>query len=216
MRRDVQYFYGADTVSVYNAFLTAAQNEPFERDCSGEPYATFSFGLNFSMKYNMNGGSCILNFFPTEGGTLVNLRFVVAQAFGARYERYAEDLTSYVNPILGISPSEVEFDVDELIKTADRITPDSIAATAIKEASVVDETPVEIVVEPSVVVEPVAAPTPAAAPAFCGNCGNKLGPNDAFCGMCGTKVTPLKRFCTECGRQANPTDVFCGNCGKKL
>ena len=210
MRRDVQYLYRADAVSVYNAFLKAASNEPFGRSCSEDPHSTISFGINFSMKYNMNGGSCIIKFFPIDGGTLVNMRFVIAQAMGARYEKYAEDLTSYVNSILNTTPSSASFDPEMLEQKAQ-------AASSIRQ----EPTPAEDAkTEESVPLKPATPntekPTPPAAPAFCSNCGNRLSVGDSFCGMCGTRIVALKRFCTNCGKQATATDIFCGNCGKKL
>ena len=220
MRRDVQYLYHADAVSVYNAFLTSAKNEPFDRDCSEEPFCTISFGLNFSMKYNMNGGSCIINFFPTEGNTLVNMRFVIAQAMGARYKKYADDLTEYVNRMLGTMPEEVEFEVDDLLKTAPRITPESFAKPVCPQAEVcpaVEDTTFEApVCEEVTPPAENSAPVSSFAPAFCSNCGNKLGENDAFCGMCGKKVAPTAKFCTNCGKQVPIGDAFCRNCGSKL
>ena len=210
MRRDVQYLYPADTVSVYNAFLKAASNEPFGRSCSEEPHSAISFGINFSMKYNMNGGSCIIKFFPTEGGTLVNMRFIIAQALGARHEKYAEDLISYVNPILNTTPSSASFDPENLEQKVQ-------AASSVRQEPAPAE---DAKAEESVPTPPAdfnsAAPTPPAAPAFCSNCGNRLGIGDSFCGMCGTRVVSLRRFCTNCGKQATATDIFCGNCGKKL
>lgn len=48
MRRDLCYYFAADVCSVYNAYLMAAGNQQFRRECRQEPYHTLGFGLNFS------------------------------------------------------------------------------------------------------------------------------------------------------------------------
>ena len=92
MRRDIGFYVEADIAQVYKAYLSAAVNPPFERDCRDEPFHTISFGVNYSFKYNMNGGSCNIHLMPYGTGTAVNMRFSIAQLVGARYEAYAEDL----------------------------------------------------------------------------------------------------------------------------
>ena len=116
MRRDVCYFFSADVVSVYNSYMTAATNSRFRRNCNQEPYHTISFGLNFSMKYNMNGGACTIHFIPYHGGTAVDLRFSVAQVAGARYEKYAKDLTSAAMDVLGVPAQLFSLNIDEFLK----------------------------------------------------------------------------------------------------
>ena len=112
MRRDVCHFYETDVVTVYEAYLAALGNDKFDRDCRKEPYHTLTFGRNFSVKYNFNGGSCIVHFIPYQGGTAVDLRFVLAQAAGARYEKYDRDLTDAVIQILGMPARPLDLDID--------------------------------------------------------------------------------------------------------
>ena len=56
MRRDLVYFYPLPINQVYDAFTQGA-NQKFGKSCKFDPYKTLSFALNFSFKYNMNGGS---------------------------------------------------------------------------------------------------------------------------------------------------------------
>lgn len=178
MTRDLFYYIEADVATVYNAYLTAAQRPPFERDCHQEPYHTINWGMNFSMKYNMNGGSCILRFMPYGNGTAINIHFIVAQLAGARYERYAEDLNRALVNILPIAPAPIRLNADDFQRPENRITPANVRPAA-----------------PAPIAAPIAAPAPApvAAPTpvaknFCTNCGNKIIPNAKFCAYCGTKL----------------------------
>ncbi len=204
MRRDIGYFFQRDVITVYNAYLAAANNPQFRRDCKEEPFHTLSFGLNFSMKYNMNGGACIVHFMPFNGGTAVNIRFAVAQGFGARYERYADDLTSAVTAILGIAPQKMNFDMEPFLQKENRIYAES-------------QTPVAPPPPPVQTVPPVQAD--AAKPdSFCIHCGKKLIEDAPFCPNCGNKVQtePKAKFCINCGHKAEPEANFCINCGHKF
>ena len=92
MTRDLCYFYPCPLNAVYGAFVqTAAQK--FGKDCKQTPMVSISFGLNFSMKYNMNGGACTIHFMPYQNGTAINIRYSVVQLMGARYKKHAQDLT---------------------------------------------------------------------------------------------------------------------------
>ena len=99
MTRDLCYFYPCPLNAVYGAFVqTAAQK--LGKDCKQTPMVSISFGLNFSMKYNMNGGACTIHFMPYQNGTAINIRYSVVQLMGARYKKHAQDLTLYANNIL--------------------------------------------------------------------------------------------------------------------
>ena len=76
MRRDLAYFYERPINEVFAAFEQAA-NQRFGKDCKTEPCVRLTFGLNFSMKYNMNGGSVTAHFMPYQNGTAVNLRYSI-------------------------------------------------------------------------------------------------------------------------------------------
>ena len=203
MRRDVCYFFPADVPSVYNAYLAAATNAQFRRQCNETPYHTIGFGLNFSMKYNMNGGSCILHFMPMQGGTGVDLRFTIAQLAGARYERYATDLTNTAAAILRLPSQRIVPNVEEFLRPENQITPDKVAA-------------VQKPTLPEAPVEPAEPAKPATPGKFCSQCGTALEPGDKFCNGCGTPVVKAEKTCPACGATAKPQAAFCSNCGQKL
>lgn len=194
MRRDVCYIVDADVKSVYEAYLKAAQNPPFERTCKQEPYHTFNFGVNYSWKYNMNGGSCILHFIPYEGGTAVDLRFSLAQAAGGKCEQYAQDLTERVIPILGKTPRRGNVDINKFLDIGNKVYAQAPAAPQ---------------------AAPVA-PAPAAPGIRCPNCGKTVAADSAFCSGCGTKLKRPGGFCTKCGNPVEADAAFCCKCGNKL
>lgn len=198
MRRDVCYFFSADVVSVYNSYMTAATNSRFRRNCNQEPYHTISFGLNFSMKYNMNGGACTIHFIPYHGGTAVDLRFSIAQLAGARYEKYAKDLTSAAMDVLGVPAQLLSLNIDEFLKESNKVT----AITAVSY-------PTE---PPKVTFSPSNQPSTAK---ICTNCGAELSDRDLFCSVCGTKVEQ-KRHCSNCGKEVDGSARFCSGCGSKI
>lgn len=240
MRRDICHFYPADVKTVYNGYLAVLGNDKFDRECHQEPYHTLGFGLNFSMKYNFNGGGCNIHFMPYNNGTAVDLRFTLAQLAGARYEKYDRDLTDGVQKELGIFASDIRIDVEEFLKPQNQITPerftetpstcsnqqtDCCAGSPVNEYQppvVVAPTPQpEIVPQPApqpvIVRQPVPQPeaTQQSAPVgrFCSGCGNPVGLNDLFCGKCGTRQP---RFCSNCGSPAGEGNNFCTICGTKL
>lgn len=199
MRRDIGFFVDASLEHVYNAYLQAATNKPFERDCNQEPFHTISFGVNFSFKYNMNGGACTLHFMPLNGGTAVNMRFSLAQGAGARYEKYAQDLNKAMQAFLPVIPKEANFNVDDFLKPENQITPESNS----------------VPVAPTPVAE--AAPTPAPVAKFCANCGSPIASGAKFCSACGTAIPmSAQKCCPACNKPVKDTDAFCGACGTKL
>ena len=164
MRRDLCYYFAADVCSVYNAYLMAAGNQQFRRECRQEPYHTLGFGLNFSMKHNMNGGSCTIHFIPYQGGTAVDLRFSIAQLAGARYKRYAADLTNTVIRILNITAQPIRLNIEEFTKECNKV--------------VLQRMP-----------ESVSLPQNVAKQSgFCINCGKQIDNNNNFCIYCGTRI----------------------------
>lgn len=207
MRSDVFYVYPTDVVSLYNAYAQAAAQPPFERECKTEPYHTLSFGLNFSMKYNMNGGACILHFIPLPQGAAVNVHFVIAQAFGARYEAYAEELTRHAAALLGLAPQRVEMDAKLFEQEQNKITAAPITA------------PTDVVMpNPAPVPAPAPTPAPAAPTAYCPRCGTVILPEHRFCGGCGAPIAqpPAPKVCPACGSTAAPDAAYCIHCGGKL
>lgn len=200
MTRDVGYYIEAPIQKVYQAYLDAATHEPFERDCKQEPYHMIAFGVNFSFKYNMNGGACHIRLMPSGSGTAVNMRFSIAQGMGARYERYAEDLNKAMQRFLPVTPRKMSYNADDFLNPRNQVTPDSL--------------------QPATPIPPVASLQPAApvaqgTGAFCTNCGNPIAPGNRFCSQCGTAVSAGKH-CTCCGTSVPENAVFCSNCGTRL
>ncbi len=199
LRRDVGFYVEAPVQTVYQAYLNAATHEPFERDCKQEPFFSISFGVNFSFKYNMNGGACTLHFMPYGTGTAVNMRFSVAQLAGARYERYAEDLNRAMQAFLPVIPRPAQFNVDDFDK------PENQVRTA-----AVPQQPTPVTVAP-----PVTVQQPQTTFKFCTKCGNPLPMDARFCSKCGNAV-PVSRTCPSCGVPTKEGASFCTACGTRL
>ena len=169
MTRDLCYFYPCPLNAVYGAFVqTAAQK--LGKDCKQTPMVSISFGLNFSMKYNMNGGACTIHFMPYQNGTAINIRYSVVQLMGARYKKHAQDLTLYANNILRPvqqypSPQRPAQGVKFCTNCGKQLPADARFCTNCgKEIA-------------------VSAPAPA-----CPNCGKPLQADEKFCVRCGTKI----------------------------
>ena len=124
MRRDLVYFYPAPMKLVYDAFYNAA-NQRFGKDCKADPFKTLQFGLNYSFKYNMNGGSITAHFMPYQNGIAVNLRYTIIQAFGARYQKHAQDYTAYVDGLLNVKGALIQLPVEQFLDYESR-TPSGV------------------------------------------------------------------------------------------
>ena len=200
MRRDIGFYFEAEVPAVYNAYLSAAGNEKFRRECREEPYHTLTFGLNFSVMYNFNGGSCVVRFIPYNNGTAVNMRFILAQGVGARYEKYAGELTNAAALLLNKLPVQMSLDVNLFLNEENRVYPATAAEVPAEEAP----------------AAPVAAPAAeVTSNRFCTNCGAALRDGALFCSMCGTKIVTEKR-CKNCGFVGKENDLFCCQCGTKF
>ena len=191
MRRDLAYFYERPINEVFAAFEQAA-NQRFGKDCKTEPCVRLTFGLNFSMKYNMNGGSVTAHFMPYQNGTAVNLRYSIVQAFGARYKTHAHDLTLFVNGILRVAGQPIPLDVDRLSDY---------------EAGV-----------PSVAPAQASPALQQTAGVTCPRCGTGCAAGELFCSSCGTPLQQPERpaFCTNCGASLRQEGKFCHRCGAKI
>ena len=217
MRRDVCYMFPVSVERLYKAYLAAATNDRFRREPEEKPYHTMSFGLNFSMKYNFNGGACTLRFMPYQGGSAVNMRFSIAQLVGARYEKYAQDLTETAAKILDSMWRTADINVDDFMLPQNMITPNgprTLPAAAYRPEPAPAYQP-----EPAPAYKPEPAPAPQpAVPAqrVCAQCGKTIRDGDRFCTGCGHPVAPAERFCGKCGAKAARDAAFCGACGNKL
>lgn len=212
MRRDICFYFPEDVITIYNAFLTAAKNPPFERTCSQQPYHTFQFGLNYSVKYNMNGGSLTLHFMPYNNGTAVNLRFSIAQLAGAKCDVFANDLAYYACSRLGLRTQYCNVSVEEFLKPENQIT---------MQNSTPSPTPTPVAQSaPAAPVTPTPAPRPTytqPASAFsgrrCTKCGAPMATNARFCTNCGTSYANSSEWICTCGRN-HPAYVTSCSCGQ--
>ena len=217
MRKDLGFYVEADIASVYTAYLKALSGDPFRRSCNEQPYHTLSFGLNFSMKYNMNGGSCHIHFMPYGSGTAVNIRFSIAQAAGARYGKYAEVLNNTFMKYLPVQPRPANYNMDDFLRPENQVVASSASSAFVASAPVAQApvaTPAPAPASAPLTPPPVAA-SPAVSAIFCSNCGNKLDPSARFCTQCGTPLSKPK-VCPSCNAPAKEKDLFCSNCGTRL
>ncbi|MBQ4629953.1 MAG: zinc ribbon domain-containing protein [Clostridia bacterium] len=221
MRRDICYYFPTDVRSVYNAFLTAATNPTFRRNCTQEPYHTISFGMNFSFKFNITGGSCTIHFIPYQDGTAVDLRFSLVQAFGARYGAYAQQLVDDVSKVLGnVQGVRFNVDINEFLKEENKVK--SHAGPVIPQPMPTPPPPQAPVtpqpVQAPVIPQPMQTPQPQAPEPIgkiCTGCGVALSDDDVFCRFCGTKADTIKA-CPGCGNTDIEGSAFCNKCGTKL
>ena len=182
MRRDLCFYYPCPMNTLFGAFLQAAKQQ-FGKDCRILDGKSINFGLNYSFKYNMNGGSITVHFMPYQNGTAVDLRYSVVQLMGARYKKHAEDLTGYVSKLIGIKAQPANIDINLFLQYEGGAKPIAPAKTA-PQAPVVPQ-------PAAAPVQPVrqAAPQPQQGTRrFCIYCGKQLPANARFCPECGGKV----------------------------
>ena len=173
MRSDLFHYYSKGIEDVYNAYASSIKTV-LEKDMEGTPYSTITFGLNFSFKYNMNGGFCNLHFMKYQGGTAVGARYTVAQAFGARYKAMDQDVVKEVQRLIGSVAKDIEFEMDDFLKLKEQSQNQK------------EETP-----NPQSTPE-VSAPSTNSTvnmekARFCHQCGRAFGESDAFCANCGSR-----------------------------
>lgn len=193
MRRDLAFFYPLPQEQVFNAFVQAA-NQRFGKDCRLEPPKKLTFGLNYSFKYNMNGGSVTAHFMPYQNGTAIDLRYSVAQLLGARYQKHAQDLTTFTDAILGMKVQPIRLDINVFLAYEQGETPGLPAQEA-----------------PQITPQ---QPAPSPSVPRCGACGREALPGAKFCAGCGQPLAQ-KLFCTFCGTQLSAGARFCTSCGKE-
>lgn len=216
MRRDVCYYFKSDVRSVYNAYLAAASNPVFRRNCVQQPYHTISFGLNFSFKFNMSGGACTIHFIPYQEGTAVDLRFSLAQVLGARYEAYAKQLSTEVGNILGgIAGVRFNVDINEFLREDLKVV--SHSGPVVPQPIQKNDAPntQSTTVQEPVIQQPVQSAPEKKPLRICSGCGVELSEDDVFCKICGTKAGEPDA-CPTCGNTNIADSAFCNKCGTKL
>lgn len=107
MRRDVFHYFDTDVQTVYKAYLDVLRAKPFGKEPGQTPYRLLSFGIGYSFKYNMNGAGVHVHFAPKGRGTAIQVRYSIAQLFGARYGAYDRLLTKCVEEKLHIKAQEL-------------------------------------------------------------------------------------------------------------
>lgn len=199
MRRDLFCYYPLPVATVYGAYLRTA-NEKFSKSCREEiPGKVLSFALNFSFKYNMNGGAVTLHFMPFQNGTAIAMRYTIVQAMGARYKRHALDMAAYADTLLGVkAQNDLSMDMQSFINY------ESGAAPASQEQA------------PSPAVQsPATANSVSQGASVCAYCGTPLTPGSKFCVSCGNAVPAAQAACPNCGRPFAAGERFCCGCGAK-
>ncbi len=168
MRRDLFYFYPLPVQPVFDAFVQAA-NRKFGKQCKVDPYKTVNFGLNYSFKYNMNGGALTIHFMPYNNGTAVDMHYTIVQAFGARYQKHADDVLIFVNAVVGAQAQPVALELNQFLayETGMPASP--------------------MTYRPQPEAQPVQQPS-APQKRFCTNCGTPTAPGAQFCTKCGKKL----------------------------
>jgi len=197
MRRDLVHYFERDVVSVFEAYRAAAMQK-FGKNCRAEPYHTLSFGLNYSMRYNMNGGACTVHFMRYGTGTAVNIRYSIAQVAGARYGAHDAELSSFVTAALGVPVQDLNVPPEVFLQEQNK------TAAAPQPAY---QQPLQQIRQPQQAAyqQPVRQPQQAAfqqpvrqpqQAAFQQPVRPKI-----FCERCGTKIFPGARFCEKCGNR---------------
>ena len=210
MRRDISFYFDADVKTVYNAYLAAASDARFRCSCNQQPYHTISFSMNFSMKYNINGGSCTLHFIPYERGTAVDFRFALVQLMGARYGSYAQDLTIAAAALINVTWKQVNVPINDFLDPRNQV---SAAGTQAQPEYLPQPQQPECLPQPQ---QPVQTPQPAAATRKCHACGGELMESAPFCHHCGAKRETAPKCCPQCGSPIIHTGTFCAQCGGRL
>ncbi len=181
MTHDICHYYPKTIEQVYSAYQRGIK-QAFNKDAEGQHPHTLVFGLNFSFKYNMNGGGCHVHFMPYQNGTAVNVHYTIAQALGAKCKAHDKDLTREVERFLGASASDLHIDTAAFAQYKS-----NAAAPATSATSATSATPAA----PVTPVAPVAPDAPAAPVApkakFCSQCGSPFGETSLFCSNCGAK-----------------------------
>lgn len=104
MKKDICRIFKAELISVYNAYLKAA-TEKYGRECIQKPFYSIEFGLNYSLQYNLIGGQCKIHFMPYNGGTAVNIRYMLEQLEEAHYDAHEKGLLEVVESQLHVKGS---------------------------------------------------------------------------------------------------------------
>ena len=171
MRADICHFFNCPIEKVFGAYSIAIKNE-FNSDAQIMPVHTIVFGLKYSWKYNMNGGTCHVHFMRYNGGTAVGIRYTIIQLMGARYKKHDQDLTNLVEKYLGMKAQDLYLDMNIFLNN--KATAGAGASNTVAPSPAPTTSPN--------VVNHTQAPA-----LFCVGCGAKFQDGDLFCRYCGKK-----------------------------
>ncbi len=242
MKRDLTYFYPVPLPNVYNAYVQTAIQR-LNKNCEQKPYFTISFALNYSFKYNMNGGACTIHFMPYQNGTAVNLRYTVVQLLGARYEAHANEINKFAGSILGVNAQKINLDVNLFLNYAagaasqaprgqyqqapapaqNNYAPAQAQQPSSQQApQPVPQRAPQAAQQP--MPQPVQQPIPQPVQQNAPQPSPQQSAGTVICSGCGKRLTADSRFCTSCGKPvsgapaapAAPAAAVCPHCGKQL
>lgn len=191
MRRDLAYFYPLPVNQVFDAFYRAA-NQKFGKQCKADPFKTIQFALNYSFKYNMNGGSITAHFMPYQNGTAVNLRYTIVQAFGARYQAHARDYTQFADGLLHTTGKPANINIQQFLDYEAR-TPSNMPAQG--QPPMQQAPQQQMPQQPMQGQQPMQRPVQQPAP--------QQGMGNSFCTKCGAPLAQNANFCVKCGNKIN-------------
>ena len=170
MKKEICHYYPKPKEVVFLSYERAV-NELLGAKIEKTPNESLIFDLEYSVKYNINGGGCHIRFAAYNGGTLVELKFVLAQATGARCGAIDSGLANLVENALGVESNAVYEGFDALVEMMNAPQP-----------------------QPQMRNDPQYPPQ-----ARQGTQPPQNNCRDNFCPRCGTKFAPNDNFCTRCG-----------------
>lgn len=163
MKKEFCHYYPKPVEEIFTAYDRAVK-VVFGADAEKAPNKLIEFDLEYSFKYNINGGGCSIRFTESNGGTLVGLSYVIAGAMGARCNACDLDLTEEVEQIVGVQSKNVYEEFDELVRRMNTPPPPPRGYGAGQGNM----------------------PHDGGRANFCSRCGKPFAPNDNFCTNCGT------------------------------
>ena len=119
--------------------------------------------------FYMNGGALTIHFMPYNHGTAVDMHYTIVQAFGARYQKHADDVLIFVNTVVGAQAQPVALNLNQFLAYE----------TGMPAAP--------MTYRPQPEAQPVQQPS-APPKRFCTNCGTPISPGAQFCTKCGKKL----------------------------
>ena len=186
MRRDIAHYYERSLQDVFQAYEVVAR-EYFRQEPHLEPLYSMTFGLDYSFRYNMNGGAVTVRFMPYQNGTAVNVRYSIAQLFGARYGAHDRDMTENVEGFLGSPAYDIDIPVEVFLDPRNQVAVGPGPFYGAPQQPYPQQSysqPQPQFQQPA----PQPQPAPNLRSSYCPKCGGKLNPNDRFCPQCGEKI----------------------------